>query len=146
MLEKYVCHSDLDDTFICGRVKYPKGTDFYVDNDDYIITPDLGTKLCLKKSEHAYQAFTYNNDGKGIQRRELLNTFYNLAKYLNLQENEDKKDKVFDIFDNDGIAKNYRKGNDEDMWVWDRYKVSCGQIYDLEHMIRIMKNIIGDAR
>lgn len=140
-MEKYIAYRDINEQFICGQVKCTRGTVFYVDDKDYIIAPSTRVRLCLKKSEHAYQSFIYDTDDRGLQRYDLLKNIYD--KIGNFSIN--KKGSLFEILEKDGIAKKYKKDSNEDEWVWDRFNLSCAHIFDLEHINRIVNNV-SDAR
>lgn len=136
-MEKYISYRNINEMYICGNIKCPRGTVFYVDDKDYIIAPETKVRLCLKKSEHAYQSFVYDADDKGLQRYDLLCNIYDKISKFSLN----KKNDLFEIFDTDNIAKKYKKDSNEDEWVWDRYKLSCAHIFDLEHINRIVNKI-----
>lgn len=66
---EYIIYKDFNAKAICGAVNLPRGTICTERNG--VIYHGADT-LCSKKSENAYKYFARNNDGKGLERGELI--------------------------------------------------------------------------
>lgn len=121
----------------CGEVNLPFGTEFDVDDQNFIYTIQNGVKkqICWETSEFAYQYFAYNVDGHGEERMDLIRRCIDEMRLI------DKSEEFGKLFDN-FIAMKYKK-NPLDMteWSWDRLKVHKAPIEDLEYLLWVFKGM-----
>ena len=118
------------DRFPCGHLNIPYGNEFYVEGQFICIDMDGAKKpVCWETSERAYTDFAYDDDGRGIERKQLINECHDMMARI------PNKDEEFVKFFDDAVAMRYKKHpKDTNEWSWDRYKVHTAPVEDLRHI------------
>lgn len=119
---EYIVYRQFETKAICGEVNLPVGT--ICQYDQGFITYD-DKPLCVVTSENAHRYFAKNNDGKGLERGELVQNI--LAK---LREEDNNRDGRWFAVENDAICKIYRRHDHPDHWLWNHsfYGASIGHL------------------
>ena len=121
----------------CGEVNLPYGTEFDVDDQNFIYTIQNGVKkqICWETSEFAYRNFAYDVDGNGKERMQLI------TECIEIMAQIDKDNEFGKLFD-DIVAMRYKKNPDDDSeWSWNRLKVHQAPIEDLRYLENIFKDM-----
>lgn len=131
-MSKYItaCRVKADD-MICGYVNLPWGTECEAAENGmlYFVKDGKPKVLCSATSERGFRWFAYNADGKGIERKRIIN------ECIRIMTDMPDKDEKFAAFLYDATAMRYKKNpNDMSEWSWDRAKVHTAPIIDLEHI------------
>ena len=95
---------------ICGPVNLPYGTE--VSSDGAFLTVN-GEKLCAITSQNAYDFFSRNDDGMGLERGKLV------EEITSRMEKRDAKHQArWDRLWADEGANKLRRTDHEDYWLW----------------------------
>ena len=95
---------------ICGLVNLPYGTE--VSSDGAFLTVN-GEKLCSITSQNAYDFFSRNDDGHGLERGKLV------EEITSRMEKRDAKHQArWDKLWADAGANRLRRADHKDFWVW----------------------------
>ena len=95
---------------ICGPVNLPYGTE--VSSDGAFLTVN-GEKLCSITSQNAYDFFSRNDDGRGLERGRLV------EEITSRMEKRDAKHQArWDKLWADAGANRLRRADHKDFWVW----------------------------
>ena len=95
---------------ICGPVNLPYGTE--VSSDGAFLTVN-GEKLCSITSQNAYDFFSRNDDGHGLERGKLV------EEITSRMEKRDAKHQArWDKLWADAGANRLRRADHKDFWVW----------------------------
>ena len=95
---------------ICGPVNLPYGTE--VSSDGAFLTVN-GEKLCSITSQNAYDFFSRNDDGHGLERGKLVKDIQ-----LTLERRDAKYQARWDRLWADEGANKLRRTEHEDYWLW----------------------------
>lgn len=95
---------------ICGPVNLPYGTE--VTSDGAFLTVN-GEKLCSITSQNAYDFFSRNNDGHGLERGKLVHDIRST-----LERRDAKYQARWDRLWADEGANKLRRTEYEDYWLW----------------------------
>ena len=95
---------------ICGPVNLPYGTE--VSSDGAFLTVN-GEKLCSITSQNAYDFFSRNDDGHGLERGKLVHDIRST-----LERRDAKYQKRWDRLWADEGANKLRRTEHEDYWLW----------------------------
>lgn len=121
----------------CGEVNLPYGTDFDVDEKGFIFTVKDGIKqqICWETSDFAFKNFTWDVDGNGKERYQLINECVDIMSRI------DKDTEFAKLFD-DIVAMRYKKHPEDDTeWSWNRLKVHQAPIEDLRYLKQVFKGM-----
>ena len=115
---------------ICGPVNLPYGTE--VSSDGAFLTVN-GEKLCSITSQNAYDFFSRNDDGHGLERGKLV------EEITSRMEKRDAKHQArWDALWADEVANRLRRKDSPDFWIWS-FDFYNADIPDLKHIA----NLIG---
>ena len=95
---------------ICGPVNLPYGTEVY--SDGAFLTVN-GEKLCSITSQNAYDFFSCNDDGHGLERGKLVHDIRRT-----LERRDAKYQARWDKLWADEGANKLRRTEHEDYWLW----------------------------
>ena len=95
---------------ICGPVNLPYGTE--VTSDGAFLTVN-GEKLCSITSQNAYDFFSRNDDGHGLERGKLVHDIRST-----LERRDAKYQARWDRLWADEGANKLRRTEHEDYWLW----------------------------
>ena len=95
---------------ICGPVNLPYGTE--VSSDGAFLTVN-GEKLCSITSQNAYDFFSRNDDGHGLERGKLVQDIRST-----LERRDAKYQSRWDRLWADEGANKLRRTEHEDYWLW----------------------------
>ena len=96
---------------ICGPVNLPYGTT--CEEHDGILVLEDGRKLCANTSQNAYDYFSRDDDGMGLERGKLVQDI------LRTLERRDAKHQTrWDKLWEDAGANRLRRADHKDFWVW----------------------------
>ena len=115
---------------ICGPVNLPYGTE--VSSDGAFLTVN-GEKLCSITSQNAYDYFSRNDDGHGLERGKLVHDISST-----LERRDAKHQARWDALWADAVANRLRRADHKDFWVWN-HNFYNADIPDLKHIA----NLIG---
>lgn len=146
-MSKYIniCRVKAED-MICGYVNLPYGTECYSSDNGmlYFIKDGEPKILCSATSERGYRWFAYNDDGKGKERKDIINDC------IRIMAGMPDKDEKFAEFLCDATAMKYKKYPENcTEWSWDRAAINTAPIEDLEHirsMLLKMKGLFRNRR
>lgn len=95
---------------ICGPVNLPYGAE--VSSDGAFLTMN-GEKLCSITSQNAYDFFSRNDDGNGLERGKLVHDIM-----CTLERRDAKYQSRWDRLWADEGANKLRRTDHEDYWLW----------------------------
>lgn len=95
---------------ICGPVNLPYGTEAF--SDGAFLTVN-GEKLCSITSQNAYDFFSRNDDGHGLERGKLVQDIRST-----LERRDAKYQSRWDRLWADEGANKLRRTEHEDYWLW----------------------------
>lgn len=116
-----------------GQVNIPYGTALENQGGTLFLN---GKPLCYVTSQNAYDYFSQDDDGNGLERGALV------AKILtSLERNPLKADKGYqDRWDKvwaDPICQQYRRAEHEDFWLWNQAFYEA-PVEDLQHIAQLV--------
>lgn len=129
---EYIVCKQFNTKAICGEVNLPVGTVCQYDQG-YIIHD--GKPLCVVTSENAHHYFAKNNDGKGLERGQLVQSI--LEK---LREQDDGYEERWEKVEKDPICKAYKRHDHPDNWLWN-HSFYGASIENLTHIWNLIKDI-----
>ena len=116
---------------ICGPVNLPYGTE--VSSDGAFLTVN-GEKLCSITSQNAYDFFSRNDDGHGLERGKLV---HDIRRTL---EHRDAKyqSRWYRLWA-DEVANRLRRKDSQDFWIWsfDFYNADISDLWHIANLIGI---------
>lgn len=116
---------------ICGAVNLPYGTACDT-QDGYLILED-GRRLCAVTSQNAYDYFSRDDDGMGLERGKLVKDIRRT-----LERRDAKHQARWDALWADEVANRLRRKDSPDFWIWS-FDFYNADIPDLKHIA----NLIG---
>lgn len=126
---EYIIFKDFNAKAICGEVELPRGTICTEENG--VIYHGTDT-LCTKRSENAYQHFTRNNDGKGLERGDLI-TSIKAALAIQDEHTYERWHRVW----NNPACKQFNGNPNGDTWVWN-YAFYNAEVFTLDYIYKII--------
>lgn len=131
---EYIIHKDFNEKAICGDVNLPRGT---VCNEKGGVIYYGEKPLCLRRSENAYQFFSPNSDGRGLERGDLITAI----KTAYETEDEHSYERRYRLWNDEVCNRLSRSG---DIWLWN-FGFYHAAIADLEHVLEIItdENWVG---
>ena len=116
---------------ICGPVNLPYGTE--VSSDGAFLTVN-GEKLCSITSQNAYDFFSRNDDGHGLERGKLV------EEITSRMEKRDAKHQArWDALWADAGANRLRRVDHKDFWVWnhDFYNADVNELRRIRLLLEV---------
>ena len=96
---------------ICGEVNLPYGTT--CEEHDGILVLEDGRKLCANTSQNAYDYFSRDDDGMGLERGKLVQDIRST-----LERRDAKYQSRWDRLWADEGTNKLRRTDHEDYWIW----------------------------
>ena len=96
---------------ICGEVNIPYGTT--CEEHDGILVLEDGRRLCAVTSQNAYDYFSRDDDGNGLERGKLVHDIM-----CTLERRDAKYQSRWDRLWTDEGANKLRSTEHEDYWLW----------------------------
>lgn len=96
---------------ICGEVNLPYGTT--CEEHDGILVLEDGRRLCAVTSQNAYDYFSRDDDGNGLERGKLVHDIM-----CALERRDAKYQSRWDRLWTDEGANKLRRTEHEDYWLW----------------------------
>ena len=118
---------------ICGPVNLPYGTT--CEEHDGILVLEDGRKLCANTSQNAYDYFSRDDDGNGLERGKLVHDIM-----CTLERRDAKYQARWDRLWADEVANHFRRPDHADFWVWGQAFYQA-DIRDLEHILKLIKEV-----
>ena len=115
---------------ICGPVNLPYGTEVY--SDGAFITVN-GEKLCSITSQNAYDFFSRNDDGHGLERGKLVHDIR-----CTLERRDAKYQSRWDRLWADEGANKLRRTEHDDYWLWS-YAFYNADVNELRRIRRLLE-------
>ena len=115
---------------ICGPVNLPYGTE--VSSDGAFLTVN-GEKLCSITSQNAYDFFSRNDDGMGLERGKLVHDIRST-----LERRDAKYQSRWDRLWADEGANKLRRTDHEDYWLWS-YAFYNADVNELRRIRRLLE-------
>lgn len=115
---------------ICGPVNLPYGTE--VSSDGAFLTVN-GEKLCSITSQNAYDFFSRNDDGHGLERGKLVHDIM-----CTLERRDAKYQARWDRLWADEGANKLRRTEHEDYWLWS-YAFYNADVNELRRIRRLLE-------
>ena len=115
---------------ICGPVNLPYGTE--VSSDGAFLTVN-GEKLCSITSQNAYDYFSRDDDGMGLERGKLVHDIRRT-----LERRDAKYQSRWDRLWADEGANKLRRTEHEDYWLWS-YAFYNADVNELRRIRRLLE-------
>lgn len=115
---------------ICGPVNLPYGTE--VSSDGAFLTVN-GEKLCSITSQNAYDFFSRNDDGNGLERGKLVQDIRST-----LERRDAKYQSRWDRLWADEGANKLRRTDHEDYWLWS-YAFYNADVNELRRICQLLE-------
>lgn len=113
---------------ICGTVSIPYGTELST-KDGFIICPD--GPVCAVTSQNAYDYFSQNDDGQGLERGKLVQDI--LRRLKRLKPSAQRYDHIWGKIWADESLQKYKRPEHADYWLWN-YDFYNASIEDLTYI------------
>ena len=117
---------------ICGPVNLPYGT--VVSSDGAFLSIN-DQKLCSVTSQNAFDFFSRNDDGRGMERGKLVEEITS-----RLEKRDARPQARGDSLWADAVANRLRRQDHADFWVWGQAFYQA-DIQDLEHILKLIKEV-----
>ena len=130
---KYICFKRFKANAICGEVNISYGTVLEAENDIIYFNKK---PVCYVTSQNAYDYFSINDDGKGLERGVLT---MGIIKALGKRD-EKYQDRWDRIWSDISLLK-YKRKEHADFWLWN-HDFYCAPIVELERI----KSLITEVR
>ena len=128
---RYIVTNRFKGQAICGAVNLPYGT--ACETQDGYLVLEGGRRLCAVTSQNAYDFFSRNDDGHGLERGKLV------EEITSRMEKRDAKHQTrWDKLWADEVANRLRRKDSPDFWIWS-FDFYNADIPDLKHI----SNLIG---
>ena len=117
---------------ICGEVNLPYGTT--CEEHDGILVLEDGRKLCADTSQNAYDYFSRDDDGHGLERGKLVHDIRRT-----LERRDAKHQARWDKLWADVGANRLRRADHKDFWVWnhDFYNADVNELRRIRRLLEV---------
>lgn len=129
---EYICYKRFKQTAICGNVNIPYGTVLAAENG---IISNNGKPICYTTSQNAYDYFSINDDGDGIDRGKLTSEIVRT-----LMKRDAKHQSRWDKIWSDLSLLKYKRPEHADHWLWN-HDFYCAPIADLERIKQMIQEV-----
>lgn len=115
---------------ISGKVNIPYGTAL-ISQDGFIMHQNK--RVCVITSQNAYDHFSQNDDGRGLERGELVS-----AILIALEKQDSKYQSRWNKIWADPLCQKYQRPEHEDHWIWN-FDFYNAPVEDLRHILDLVK-------
>lgn len=117
---------------ICGAISIPYGTKLDA-KDGFIICPD--GPVCAVTSQNAYDHFSQNDDGHGLERGKLVQDI--LRRLKKLKPSAQRYDHIWGKIWADARLQKYKRPEHADYWLWnyDFYNASIEELTYIRDLV-----------
>lgn len=127
---KYIVYKRFKDKALCGEINIPALTECEERNGVIFLK---NKPLCFITSENAHSHFAINDDGKGLERGNLIQTI--LATLKCKDENyQNRWDRIWE----DEVSQRYKRIEHPNHWLWN-HDFFCANIDDLKHILNLIR-------
>lgn len=126
--ETYIVTQKFSGQAICGNIVLQEGTPLAVSRG-YILCPQ--GPVCAVTSQSAYDYFSQNDDGQGIERGKLIHDI--LRRIRKLSKQKERSELIWGKIWKDAICLKYKRVEHADHWVWN-YDFYNAEIADLKYI------------
>ena len=126
---EYIIYKDFNAKAICGEVNLPQGTECAEENG---FIYHNGDQLCLKRSQNAFVHFARNNDGKGLERGELI-TKIKVALAIPDEHQYERQYRLW----NNPACRQFNAQPNGNVWVWN-YAFYNAEVFTLDYIYKII--------
>ena len=123
-MSKYVCRKRARFNSLSGNVNIPYGT--AIDCSGNMLYLD-GKPLCSDHSQNAHDYFSLDDDGRGLERGDLVGRITKLLERKD-KDHQDRWDKIW----GDETSQKYKRDM-EDYWLWG-HDFYGAPVEDLKHI------------
>lgn len=125
--KRYIAHRRARFKGISGQVNIPYGAVLEV-RDGLLCWK--GEQLCAATSQNAFDFFSQDDDGHGLERGKLVSAITARLRPKNERDNVQARwDKVWE----NPLCQKYRRTDHEDHWIWS-YEFFNAPVYDLQQI------------
>lgn len=129
--KRYIAHRRARFKGISGQVNIPYGAVLEV-RDGLLCWK--GEQLCAATSQNAFDFFSQDDDGHGLERGKLVSAITARLRPKNERDNVQARwDKVWE----NPLCQKYRRADHEDHWIWS-YEFFNAPVYDLQQIARLI--------
>ena len=134
-MSRYITTSRFKQKAICGEVNLPYGAKCQCDGNCITYNNEL---ICYTTSQNAYDYFSINDDGNGLERGKLI------QKIRDILATPDEKHQIRwnKIWDDKSLRKFRRNEEfiDDDTWLWNK-DFYCASLLDLYYILNLIKEV-----
>lgn len=124
----YITTKKFNGQGISGNMVLPEGT-ILTAYRGYIVYPQ--GVVCSITSQNAFDYFSQNDDGNGIERGKLVHDILNRVRKL--KKHKERNDLIWGKIWEDAICLKYKRAEHADHWIWN-YDFYNADIEDLKYI------------
>ena len=127
---RYIVYKRFKEKALCGEINIPALTE--CDEHNGIIFLKY-KPLCFTTSENAHNHFVINDDGKGLERSNLIQTILSTLKCKD-KDYQNRWNKIWE----DEVSQKYKRPEHPDHWLWN-HDFFNADINDLKHILDLIR-------
>ena len=128
---KYVVTKRYKKLAQCGNVNIPYGTECIAVNSHIVCDKVI---ICFVASQDAFDYFSQNDDGNGLERGRLTQT---IIKRLERKEYDITYQERWDKVWADPVCQKYKRSDFADHWLWN-YEFYNAPLFDLQYISKLV--------
>lgn len=128
---KYVVTKRYKKLAQCGNVNIPYGTECIAVNSHIVCDKGI---ICFVASQDAFDYFSQNDDGNGLERGRLTQT---IIKRLERKEYDITYQERWDKVWADPVCQKYKRSDFADHWLWN-YEFYNAPLFDLQYIAKLV--------
>lgn len=123
----YITNRRFKKKCLCGKVNIPYGEHLFC-KDNLIFLQN--SPICFATSQDAYDYFSRNDDGQGLERGKLVNKILSTLSNKKDGKYQDRWDKLWE----DEYCHKFRRKEHGDHWLWS-FDFYNAEIKDLQYIL-----------